>query len=168
MSGSSGRFRCTPTKSERIKHLSIHNKTRFHRLFSIAIEAIEQLSFCVKKKATQNIHLSLTFALILSPGVVGVMLRLGLLFWSSIGRFSLVFSSPFWLALTTPILASAISFRARSRSCCCRSSSFFGDFNVDEKHVSKFTDTSSLNIVNWEFYLNLTITGVFRCTAISK
>lgn len=66
-----------------------------------------------------------TFMLILSPGVDGVILRLGLLFWSSIDRLSLLLSSFSWFGVTvTPIFTSAIRRLALSRNCCCLSSSF--------------------------------------------
>lgn len=73
-----------------------------------------------------RIILNRTFMLSLSPGVDGVMLRLGLLFWSSIDRLSLLLSSLFsWLGVTaTPIFTSAINRLALSRNCCCLSSSF--------------------------------------------
>lgn len=66
-----------------------------------------------------------TLILSLSPGVDGVMLRRGLLFWSSIDRRSLLLSSFSWLGVTaTPIFTSAIKRLALSRNCCCLSSSF--------------------------------------------
>lgn len=116
------------TKANQFSFLHLSHSSSpiyFHCIQTKKLVTIYCFVICSRKDDVVYDIICSTFILIRSLGVDGVMLRLGLLFWSSIDRLSLLLSSFSWLGVTaTPIFTSAIKRLALSRKCCCLSSSF--------------------------------------------